>query len=311
MLNTVPLKKPEIRVEKPTHIEKVENIINNDWSQEERSHLLQKRNDTNIMQSLHNPINNINKPFTTEPMPSDKIMIGFSKSSPKITIYDENKNVRGAITLSFIVKYLANVYDVDRQFMQDIDIEVYRASKCMIKAFIFKIDYNKKSKKSDIIILDYTQSGLMGDIKLLCHLNDLLCEYQDKQMQNDLSNITNNHNKIKIEQNIKKFIYLLLNYTIKLIFVISEKIKDKKDMCEVKNALLKYAIKCSHRINLFVQEQLSVIYICDKEIKKAYVTNMDIKNVIKKRLEDLTKEVVNDYKSDRIVFGADDILRMQ
>jgi hypothetical protein len=54
-----------------------------------------------------------------------------------------------------------------------------------------------------------------------------------------------------------------------------------------------------------------VIYICDKEIKKAYVTNMDIKNVIKKRLEDLTKEVVNDYKSDRIVFGADDILRMQ
>jgi hypothetical protein len=128
-------------------------------------------------------------------------------------------------------------------------------------------------------------------------------------MYNDLASV-NDSSKIKIEQNIKKCIYLLLNYTIKLIFIISEKIKYSKDCDELKNILLKYAIACSHRINLFVQEQLSVLYVCDKEIKKAYLVNMEIKNVIKKKLEVLTKEIIEDVKSDRVVYNGGDALAL-
>ena len=339
MLNTIPLKKPEINLKPPSHLENIENIINvnhDNWSHEERSNLLIGKDiikhdiqNNNIIKPFHEQFNNIgnnignkhelfnkniihDKPNVSHDktnVPHDKIMISFSKKLKKFTIYDDNKNIVGYFTVSHIIKYLANVYDSDRQFMTDINLETFKTAKQLIKSFVFKIDYNKKNKKSDIIIHDYTESGLMGDISLLIELNNLLYEYQEKDLYNDLANL-NEHNKIKIEQNIKKFIYLLLNYTIKLIFIISEKIKHLEKMDDLKNVLLKYAITCSHRINLFVQEQLSVIYICDKEIKKAYVTNMEIKNIIKKKLEDVTKEVVNECKSERIVYNEGDALKL-
>lgn len=331
MLNTIPLKKPEINLKPPTHLENIENIINvhpdNNWSHEERSNLLigKDNKNGNIIKPFHEQFNNIgNKPEIKKLISSnvndnnlnnnldnnhDKIMISFSKKLKKFTIYDNNKNVIGYFTTSHIIKYLGKVYDTDRQFMNDINLETFKKAKELIKLYVFKIDYNKKNKKSDIIIHDYTESGLMGDISLLIELNNLLIEYQEKELYRDLANV-NEHNKVKIEQNIKKFIYLLLNYTIKLIFIISEKIKDSPKMTDLKNVLLKYAITCSHRINLFVQEQLSVIYVCDKEIKKAYVTNMEIKNIIKNKLEDITKNVVNEYKSDRIVYNGGDALKL-
>lgn len=327
MLNTIPLKKPEIKLNHPSHLENIENIINrdpdNDWSHEERSNLLQKKGGDEIMKSLHENFHNRkssrgskeifdkNRLYdnNSQIIQDNKTMIGFSKKLKKFTIYDENKNIMGYFTISHIIKYLANIYDSERQFMTDINSETFKKSKELIKMFIFKIDYNKKNKKSDIILKDYTESGLMGDIGLLFELNNLLYEYQEKNLYNDLSHV-NEQNKIKIEQNIKKFIYLLLNYTIRLIFIISEKIKDMENVSDLKNVLLKYAITCSHRINNFVQEQLSVIYICDKEIKKAYVTNMEIKNVIKKKLENATKEIIDEYKSDRIIYNENDALKM-
>jgi hypothetical protein len=322
MLNTIAIKKPEIKLKQPSHLENIEGIIkengNNNWSQEERSNLLQKNDNilnntnNNILQGLHNTIKHNNTPIITQNntmINQNRTMISFSKKSQKISIYDENKNIVGFFTLAHIIKYLGNIYDTERQFMTDINLDNFKSSKDLIKTFLFKIDYNKNTKKSDIILRDYTESGLMGDVSLLCQLNNLLYEYQEKQLYNDLAHVVD-HNKIKIEQNIKRFIYLLLNYTIRLIFIISEKIKGKKDMDHIKNILLKCAIICSHRINTFVQEQLSVIYICDKEIKKAYVTNIDIKNVLKKRLEELTKEVVNEYRSERVVFNESDAFKI-
>lgn len=348
MLNTIPLmkhieQKPNFANYK-TDPNNFENVIEpnpaNDWSQSDRSNLLQKKlkqnKEDDIIKTFHNQFNNIGlnkiptqfnneikeeneiaKPLennTLQPQNintnnENKTMISFSKKLKKFTIYDENKNNIGYFTMEHIVKYLANIYDSDRQFMTDIDLPTFKKAKDLIKIHIFKIDYCKKNKKSDIIIHDYVSSGLMGDIGLLIELNNLLYAYQEHDLQNDLAHV-NDNNKIKIEQNIKKFIYLLLVYTLKLCVIITEKIKDMPDQKELKSAILSYAILCSNRINLFVQEQLSVIYVLDKEIKKAYATNMDIKNILKKKLETITKEIVEEHKSENIIVNGRDALAL-
>ncbi len=348
MLNTIPLKSPEQKL-KYVDPNNIENIIEpnpvNNWSQSERSNLLQKnheKNNDNIIKSFHGQFNNIGqnkipvqfnessnksnehnlknddlikpKEFLKKEIPQNinnenKTMISFSKKLKKITIYDENNNIVGYFTIWHIIKYLANIYDSDRQFMTNIDLSVYKKAKELIKTFIFKIDYCKKNKRSDIIIHDYINSGIMGDIGLLIELNDLLYEYQENELYNDLSHVSDN-NKIKIEQNIKKFIYLLLVYTLKLCVIISDKIKNTPDYNEMKSIISTYAIICSNRINLFVQEQLSVIYVLDKEIKKAYDTNMDIKNILKKKLESITKEIVEEHKSEKVIVNGSDALAL-
>ena len=316
MLNTLPLKKE-------TNFVKQQNIINNNllnsWSHDERSNLIQKKGNDNIIMAFHNKVNNNGlihdavRPLVPKVVGTvindNNYMISYSKKLKKFTIYDNNKKEMGYFTVEHIIKYLANIYDDERQFMTDINLQTFANAKELIKIFVFKIDYNKKNKKCDVLIHDYSQSGFMGDVSLLFELNNLLFLYQEHNMYNDLASV-NDSSKIKIEQNIKKCIYLLLNYTIKLIFIISEKIKYSKDCDELKNILLKYAIACSHRINLFVQEQLSVLYVCDKEIKKAYLVNMEIKNVIKKKLEVLTKEIIEDVKSDRVVYNGGDALAL-
>lgn len=325
MLNTIPIKKVEIQKPQQYNMPQFNNDNFERWTPDERSNILPnnfiKNNDNNDINKMDidkvfiekneivkddNIINDVERKIN-ENMDSVKIGISFSNKNKRFIIHESN-NTNGPIYLHSIIKYLANAYDTEKQFMKNINVEEYEKSKVLIKKYIFNLQYNKKTTKSDIVIIEYTESGFMGDIYMLNRLNDLLFEYQKNELNNDLMAITNVHDRIKIEQNIKKFIYLLLNYTIRLIFIISEKIKFNKEMEPHKLSLLNYAIICSNRINIFVQEQLAVIYVCDKEIKKAYVTNMEIKNIIKSKLENITKEVVSEHKSDRIVFNQNDAL---
>ena len=74
--------------------------------------------------------------------------------------------------------------------------------------------------------------------------------YIEQNLNNYLENIDKN-NRIKIEKNIKKFNYLLMNYTLKLISLISEKINDNhKDLENQENIKLKQNFMTSFDVNL-------------------------------------------------------------
>lgn len=217
-----------------------------------------------------------------------KLMITVNEKLGKISIYDDKNNLLGYFTIDHIIKYLGDIYDTKQQFLKDINPDVYKKAKDLIKKLIFKLNYNKKDKYADIVLHDYTKSGFMGDVEILVRLNNLLCKYQNENMQNDLSKV-DPHNKVKIEQNIRKFIFILLNYTLKLISVISDKIKDNKDKQELKEKLLNYSISTNYKINLFVQEQLKIIHNQNKVIKDALDANLTIKKEIKDNLDQLIK----------------------
>jgi len=217
-----------------------------------------------------------------------KLLVSVNEKLNKFSIFNENNNLIGYFTIHHIIKYLGDIYDTKQQFLKEIDVVVYQKSKELIKALVFKLKYNKKNKYSDIIISDYTRSGFMSDIELLIKLNNQLHKYQLEELQNDLSKVDIN-NRIKMEQNIKKFIFILLNYTLKLISIVSEQLKDDDDRKELRNNLINYSIGIVYRINLFVQDQLKVINNQQKTIRESLETNIQIKNVIKEKLDVLIK----------------------
>lgn len=209
-----------------------------------------------------------------------RIYVSINDKINKISIFNDQNVALGYFTISHIAKYLGDIYDTKKQFLTDLDIQIYSKAKELIKGLVFKLKYNKVNKYADIIIHDYTKSGFMGDIELLIKLNNMFYKYQKEQMHADLANVEY-CNKIKIEQNIKKFIFMLLNYTLQLIAITSDKVSDPK----LKENLINYSIGIVHRIDLFVQEQLKVINNQNTSIRDLLKQNLDTKQELKNKLD--------------------------
>ena len=224
-------------------------------------------------------------------------MISINEKFKKISIYDESNNILGYFTIHHLIKYLGDIYDTKKQFLKDIDINKFKEAKIIIKSFLFKLKYNKKNKYTEIMLFDYIHSAFMGDIEILVRLNNFLYLYQQNDMNSDLSPVDIS-NRNKIEQNIRKFIFILLNYTLKLIAIISEKINNDQNKQDLKENLLKYSIVIVYRINIFVQEQLKIINNQNNNLKKNLKENHDIKNIIKDKLNILLQ---NPNESDNLI----------
>lgn len=229
-----------------------------------------------------------------------KLLISVSEQLKKYSVFDESNNLIGYFTIEHIIKYLGQIYDTKNQFIKNIDINTYNKSKELIKTLIFKLKYSKKDKYVDFEFKDYTTSGFMGDIELLIKLNNLLYLYQNEHLQTELSKV-DLHDRAKIEINVNKFIFLLLNYTLKLISITSDKLKNIPENKELKDNLLNYSISLVYRINLFVQEQLKVIHNQNKSIKESIDNSTNIKQTIKNKITELVENIKlqNELKQTR------------
>jgi len=226
-----------------------------------------------------------------------KIMISMNESLNKFIVNTDTGQQLGYFTLEHIIKYLSDSYDTKKQVLSELDDNIYYKGKALIKSLVFKLLYNKKSNYVSIIIIDYNTSGFMGDIELLVKLNDMLYKYLENDLNNVMSKVDKS-NRIKIEKNIKKFVYLLLNYTLKLISLVSEKLKDddRESKKELKHNLLKYSLSLVYRINTFVQEQLQIFNEQNKSIKELLKYNIEAKEDIKNKLNKLLLHLDEDKK---------------
>jgi hypothetical protein len=223
-----------------------------------------------------------------------KFLISVNDKLNKFSVLDQNNTSIGYFTIHHIAKYLGDYYDKKSQYLKNLDINVYKKAKELIKTLLFKINYNIKNNYADIILHDYLKSGFMGDIELLIKLNNQLYKYTIESMQHDLAYVDFN-NRQKIEQNIKKFMFMMLNYTLKLIAIVSEQIKDNDAKKELKEHLVNYSIGIVYRINIFVQEQLKIINNQNKIIKESLDSNLEIKNVLKNKLDILINNIQKEH----------------
>ena len=198
-------------------------------------------------------IDNINKTL------DESVLIDDTKE--KFIFFDGIKREIGFFTVNHLVKYLSVQYDTQNQFkpfntMNSEEEKEYITAKAIIKKYIFRLDYNKEIGYTEIHIFDYIESGFMGNIDLLLALNNMIDNYNSVRLKNDLDSVEK-ESKIKIEHNIKKFTFLLLNYTLKLISKSSEQFPVEKLLME---NLIRYSIGLVYKINIFVQEQLKIIH---------------------------------------------------
>ena len=68
-------------------------------------------------------------------------MINVNEQLNKFTVADENGQELGYFTLDHIIKYLCQPYDTKEQVLNELDIQIYKKGKELIKTLIFKIEY--------------------------------------------------------------------------------------------------------------------------------------------------------------------------
>jgi hypothetical protein len=87
----------------------------------------------------------------------------------------------------------------------------------------------------------------------------------------------------------------MLNYTLGIISLISDDIKDDVNKKELKKNLLNYSINIVYRISKFVQEQVGVAINMNEELEKIFLINLKLKNILINKFDNF----INDVKSGK------------
>ncbi len=216
----------------------------------------------------------------------EKFLVNIDVKLRKISIYSVENQPLGYFTLEHIVKYLGDIFDSDREFLGTIDGEIYDNAKKLIRSLVVKRNYNKKEDRVNIVLVDHTMSGMMCDVETLMKLSDMLHEYISDELYVDTKNI-NKKNKIRIEDNIKKFYLMLMEHTLKLISVVIDKICD--DKIDLKYSLVKYSSTLIQKINCYIYEQLKTIHTENVAIHNSLELNTQLKKELHDKLAMIEK----------------------
>jgi len=255
-----------------------------------------------IVQHL-NPNDNYLKYNVAPVYDANKVMVRVNSDVGQFLFYDqENQNREiGHFKVSDMLKYVSSIYDDRNQYLKDIHGSDFDQSKEIIKKFVFKLNINKNDRYCDILFRDFKESGFMGDTELLIKLNNMLEYYLTHNLHNDLNNV-DAHNKIKIEAIIKKLVYGLLNYTLKLLCHTSYQIKSQPDKKDIAIQLLKYSIGVNYKIHLFVQDQLQTINNQNNKINQLLEKSINTKQLMNAKLDvvidTIKKDIEHKYKHE-------------
>ncbi|CAH6421804.1 Hypothetical protein KVN_LOCUS492 [uncultured virus] len=216
---------------------------------------------------------------------SENLFIYFNQSEKKFSFYNHSNNYIGSFTLFELLKYISEPFDQKNKFLDIVltNNESFQKAKYIINLFIFrKFNYLNKIKYLELKLHDYQTSAFMGDIELIMRLNKLLYEFESIHLENELQYV-DEKNRGNIKQIIKKFIFMLLNYTIQLFSIVSEDIKNNLNISSnVKNQIIKYTIGTLYKLSNYVQYELNK----NLSKQKNYISLMESSNILKKKLDD-------------------------
>ncbi len=245
-------------------------------------------NISDIFEPIINTNNNMASKFDIDKIKSNDIYVGFSKNKNKFIFKDEYDKYIGSFNVNNLIKYFGSIYDTNDQFITNVNDIDYQNGIQIIEKFIGKVNYNKQLRVADIIIFSPTESPFMGNIKMLMILNDLLYEFENNKLHNELSNV-NVKIRPKIERIIKQFIYTLHNNTIRIISVVSNSVKDSN--IAIKSNLINNSIKLMYRITNFVQDQIKIVMDKNKNIEEMQMISLKLNKLIISKYDNILNEI--------------------
>lgn len=208
----------------------------------------------------------------------------------KFTFFDEMKNFIGAFTIDDMVKYFGQVYDTKDKFMSQIKGEDHKNAVFILKNFIGYPKYDKESKFANIVLFNHNESPFMGDIKMIMYLNNALHDFEKEKLYQELEYVSDSDRQ-KIEGIIKQLIFVLLNYTLGLVYLVSENLKGQPNKNRLKESLIRFSVNLVFRISKFVQSQVKVLKNRNTEVEKLFQLNNKLKNIMISKFDNYIEDM--------------------
>lgn len=221
------------------------------------------------------------------------ILASFNKKQERFSFHDKNRKILGSFTVPHLIKYIGKTHDNNFMHIQD-DAE-YDTSVFVIKAFIVTCDQmmNTLNNIQDAITLkDHNTSPFMGDIEMLIMLNNLMHSFEKRRLDGELMLIDEKHRK-RAYLIIKNFIYSILKHTLKVLSIVSTKIKYDDSKKKLKENIMKYTAGIVFRITSFVKDQLNALNDSNQALEKTLnlcsnlrqKANINISSLFQKMIE--------------------------
>jgi hypothetical protein len=217
-----------------------------------------------------------------------KIIVNLSGG--KFNFYDDTKQHMGNFTIEHLVRFIGEPYDVKKQFMRQINPKEYSDAKELIENFVCTISYDPKIGYATINLKSHNESAFMGDVEMIVKLNKFLQTFMKSRLHDELKFVDQNHRK-RVEHIVNQFMYMMLNYTMGLIEIVSSEIKDNPNKKGLAIELIKYSIGTMYRISKFVQEQLVMVVNSNKEIEKLMLMSAKMRSIMDIKLTKLLEQV--------------------
>ena len=247
-----------------------------------KSHIHQPNQTEPEDKQLSDLINKESKLFIKNAM-HNNVDIYVTYDNDKFTFTDVNNSYIGSFNVDHVIKYFGGVCDPSN-FMSHIVSMDYKNACVLIEKFIGKAKYNVATKSTDITILNHAESPFMGNIKMLMHINKLLYVFEKHRLSHELTFVNGKVQK-KIERSVKQFIYIMLNYTLSIIALASDSIKDDTSKDTLKYGLVQYSMNIIRRIIEYTQSQMIVVMKKYREMERLRLINMKLQDIQIKKQE--------------------------
>ncbi len=236
---------------------------------------------------------------------SGQALVNIDKKDNRFNFYDKLQVYLGSFSIDELMKYIAHKYDPKNQFLPSINQQRYNEAINIINKMIGSVKYNKNLKYAYIDLLNYDDSPFMGNINSLVKLNNMLHNFEKDKLENALALVDDEYAK-KIRQFVKKFIYIMLNYTLQLISITSEAIKNENTREALKKELMNYSIGIVFRISQYVQDQLRMLTDKADEIEKIVNLNIKTTQALENKIDNLESQynTINTFNTVNVQNGG-------
>ena len=230
---------------------------------------------------------------------SKLLMVHYDPNNKKYTFFDQSEIKIGSFTISQLMKYIGITRD--ENFMKDIDMEI---SGDTIEKFIIN-----KIKDDNLILHDHKISPFMGNIEMLIKLNTDITKFKKntKSFTKYLDELDQNYNKVANILN--RFVYMLIEHTLKVIYMISETLKNDTTRENVKSTLMNYS---SQIISNMLSHTNTKIMTQENHINNIRNNMMDligVKMEMNKQISDLEDKINSQTKYIQLLTNKLDNLK--
>ena len=234
---------------------------------------------------------------------NSKIGVRCANSMYKFKDLTSNMSI-GIFHINHLIKYVISPYDKNNKFLPNLNATKYENAKEIIKKFVCKIKLDESHKTIDLELCDYIKSPFMGNIEMLISINNDLKNFESTELYDQLKHI-DKHLKEYIEYTIRHLIYTFLNYTLKIISSVSPTVNNP----ELKNKLLNYTIWLVFRISQYAKLQINDVVAENKKIENMLQTSNKLKIILNKKLQKLQTDYqsINKLPIDKLYGGNNDV----